>query len=94
MASGKPPGCSVTSAIARGQLVPQTARCRQGRATPDGAKPRFVVNSLKHARMADPRALYEDLYCTRGEAENRIGEQFELFADRAREELLWTVNPA
>ena len=51
--------------------------------TPDGANPRFVVTSLKHARMADPRALYEDLYCARGEAENRIGEQFELFADRA-----------
>ena len=27
--------------------------------------------------------LYEDFYCARGEAENRIGEQFELFADRA-----------
>ena len=25
--------------------------------TPDGANPRFVVTSLKHARMADPRAL-------------------------------------
>ncbi len=50
--------------------------------TPDGANPRFVVTSLKHARMADPRALYEDLACV-GEAENRIGEQFELFADRA-----------
>lgn len=51
--------------------------------TMDGANPRFVVTSLKHARMADPRALYEELYCARGEAENRIGEQFELFADRA-----------
>ena len=51
--------------------------------TLDGANPRFVVSSLKHARLADPRALYEDLYCARGEAENRIGEQFELFADRA-----------
>ncbi len=51
--------------------------------TLDGANPRFVVTSLKHARVADPRALYEDLYCARGEAENRIGEQFELFADRA-----------
>ncbi len=51
--------------------------------TPDGANPRFVVTSLKPARLADPRALYEDLYCARGEAENRIGEQFELFADRA-----------
>jgi len=51
--------------------------------TLDGANPRFVVTSLKHARLANPRALYEALYCARGEAENRIGEQFELFADRA-----------
>ena len=51
--------------------------------TPDGANPRFVVTSLEHARLADPRVLYEELYCARGEAENRIGEQFELFADRA-----------
>jgi len=50
--------------------------------TLDGANPRFVVTSLKPARMA-ARTLYEDLYCARGEAENRIGEQFELFADRA-----------
>ena len=80
-----PPGCSVTSAIAT-----RDSWCRKRRVvgkaehTPDGANPRFVVTSLKHARMADPRALYEDLYCARGEAENRIGEQFELFADRAR----------
>ena len=52
--------------------------------TPDGANPRFIVTSLKRTRVAcDARALYEDLYCARGEAENRIGEQFELFADRA-----------
>ncbi len=54
--------------------------------TPDGANPRFVVTTLKRrgCRLAfDARALYEDLYCARGEAENRIGEQFELFADRA-----------
>ena len=51
--------------------------------TPQGANPRFVVTSLKHRRLGDPRALYEELYCARGEAENRIGEQFELFADRA-----------
>ncbi|MGH9560204.1 MAG: IS1380 family transposase [Terracidiphilus sp.] len=49
-----------------------------------GANPRFIVTSLKRSRRAlDARALYEDLYCARGEAENRIGEQFELFADRA-----------
>jgi hypothetical protein len=52
--------------------------------TLDGANPRFVVTSLKRTRSADDaRALYEDLYCARGEAENRIGEQFEMFADRA-----------
>ena len=28
------------------------------------------------------RELYEDPYCARDEAENRIGERFELFADR------------
>jgi DDE family transposase len=50
--------------------------------TPKGANPRFVVTSLRRAAF-DARALYEDLYCARGEAENRIGEQFELWADRA-----------
>src|SRR6267142_4845168 len=50
--------------------------------TLEGANPRFVVTSLERTRL-DARALYEDLYCARGEAENRIGEQFELFADRA-----------
>jgi len=49
--------------------------------TPDGSNPRFVVTSLGCSAY-DARALYEDLYCARGEAENRIGEQFEPFADR------------
>ena len=30
--------------------------------------------------------LYEDLYCGRGDMENRIKEQFSLFADRVRAE--------
>jgi hypothetical protein len=52
--------------------------------TLEGANPRFIVTSLKRTSVADAaRALYEDLYCARGEAENRVGEQFELFADRA-----------
>ena len=52
--------------------------------TLEGTNPRFVVTSLKRTRVAhDARALYEDLYCARGEAENHVGEQFELFADRA-----------
>jgi len=46
------------------------------------ANPRFVVTSLNQQR-AEARALYEDLYCARGEMENRIKEcQLDLFADR------------
>lgn len=46
------------------------------------ANPRFVVTSLtKDAYRA--RELYEDLFCARGEMENRIKEQqLDLFADR------------
>jgi hypothetical protein len=45
------------------------------------SNPRFVVTSLgAEARPAQP--LYEDLYCARGDMENRIKEQFMLFADR------------
>ena len=47
-----------------------------------GMNPRFVVTSLPKERF-DARALYEDLYCARGEMENRIKEQqLGLFADR------------
>ena len=49
---------------------------------PQGANPRFVVTSLSAATWAAP-ALYEQLYCARGEMENRIKEcQLDLFADR------------
>jgi len=49
---------------------------------PGKANPRFVVTSLAAARWA-PVALYEDLYCARGDMENRIKEQqLGLFADR------------
>lgn len=45
-----------------------------------GANPRFVVTSLE----GDCAALYEQLYCARGEAENRIKEaQLDLFGRRA-----------
>jgi len=46
-----------------------------------GANPRFVVTSLLPPAW-EARALYEDLYCARGEMENRIKEQLMLFADR------------
>jgi hypothetical protein len=52
-----------------------------------GSNPRYVVTSLNNAAWK-AQALYEELYCARGEAENRIGEQFELFADRASCETL------
>jgi hypothetical protein len=46
------------------------------------ANPRFLVTSLTEAD-GDPRHLYEDVYCARGEMENRIKEcQLDLFADR------------
>jgi hypothetical protein len=46
------------------------------------ANPRFVVTSLS-AQQTDARSLYEDIYCARGEMENRIKEcQLDLFADR------------
>jgi Transposase DDE domain group 1 len=47
-----------------------------------GPNPRFVVTSLPASEI-DARSLYEDVYCARGEVENRIKEQqLDLFADR------------
>ena len=46
-----------------------------------GSNPRFVVTSLGPERW-EARRLYEELYCARGEMENRIKEQLMLFADR------------
>ncbi len=44
-----------------------------------GANPRYVVTNLE----GDGQELYEQLYCQRGEMENRIKEQqLDLFADR------------
>jgi hypothetical protein len=45
-----------------------------------GTNPRFVVTNLE----GEPEALYDGLYCQRGEAENRIKEaQLDLFGTRA-----------
>ncbi len=49
--------------------------------------PRFVVTSLCAEQWA-AQALYEDLYCARGDMENRIKEQFSLFADRVSTETM------
>lgn len=48
----------------------------------DKANPRFVVTSLEQSEV-DARRLYEEIYCGRGEMENRIKEQkVFLFAGR------------
>lgn len=49
--------------------------------------PRFVVTSLTSQQWAG-KALYEDLYCARGDMENRVKEQFWLFADRVSAETM------
>jgi len=50
--------------------------------TGDKSNPRFVVTSLSKEQWPMQR-LYEQLYCARGECENRIKEaQLDLFADR------------
>jgi hypothetical protein len=49
--------------------------------------PRFVVTSLAGEAWA-AQALYEELYCARGDMENRIKEQFSLFADRVSAETM------
>jgi Transposase DDE domain group 1 len=52
-----------------------------------GENPRYVVTNLS-AKSWPTQALYEDLYCGRGEMENRIKEQFSLFATRVSAETL------
>jgi hypothetical protein len=49
--------------------------------------PRFVVTSLTGEEWA-AQALYEELYCARGDMENRLKEQFSLFADRVSAETM------
>ena len=56
-------------------------RCVIGKAeyTSQGSNPRFVITSLR----GDAQKIYDNLYCKRGEMENRIKEQqLGLFADR------------
>jgi hypothetical protein len=45
-----------------------------------------VVTSLTKEQW-EAQALYEKLYCGRGYMENRIKEQFSLFADRVSSEI-------
>jgi hypothetical protein len=49
--------------------------------------PRYLVTSLDQEAWSAQK-LYEQLYCARGEMENRIKEQLSLFADRMSTETL------
>jgi hypothetical protein len=49
--------------------------------------PRFVVTSLS-PEQGRAQEVYEELYCARGDMENRIKEQFSLFADRVSAETM------
>ena len=49
--------------------------------------PRFVVTSLSAEEWA-AQPLYEQQYCGRGDMENRIKEQYSLFADRVSTETM------
>ena len=65
------------------RVVAKAEQLTAGTADETGkTNPRFVVTSLAAAHI-DARTLYEELYCARGEMENRIKEQqLMLFADR------------
>jgi hypothetical protein len=52
-----------------------------------GENPRYVVTNL-NGESWPAQVLYEKLYCARGEMENRIKEQFSLFASRVSAETL------
>jgi len=52
-----------------------------------GENPRFVVTSLPD-KAWPAQKLYEQLYCARGEMENRIKEQLSLFSDRLSTETM------
>lgn len=54
--------------------------------TEKGANPRFVVTSL----IRDEAEVYDRIYCARGEMENRIKEQMQLFSDRTSSTRWWT----
>lgn len=54
--------------------------------TDKGRNPRFIMTNLE----GDKQVLYDDLYCARGDMENRIKEQqMGLFADRTSAHYWW-----
>ena len=52
---------------------------------PKGENPRFVITNMDE----DPQQIYDGIYCPRGEMENRIKEQLQLFHDRTSAHGWW-----
>lgn len=52
---------------------------------PKGENPRFVITNID----AGPQEIYDGIYCPRGEMENRIKEQLQLFHDRTSAHGWW-----
>jgi len=60
--------------VVKGEHIPDAKKPAEGK-----ANPRYLVTNLPHPAQE----LYEDVYCARGEMENRIKEQqMMLFSDR------------
>ena len=77
-------GCTLEKrAGSEGRGFPRRRRVvAKAEVLPRGPNPRFVVTSLS-AGDHSAQPLYEQIYCARGEMENRIKEQqLDLFADR------------
>lgn len=53
--------------------------------TDKGSNPRFVMTNI----VGDPQKIYDRRYCARGEMENRVKEQMQLFADRVSAHRWW-----
>jgi hypothetical protein len=65
--------------LCRAELATRAARGHHGLNGAERLHPRFIVTNLS----GEPQALYDGLYCQRGEAENRIKEaQVGLFVTR------------
>lgn len=73
---------TTTGSWSQARRVVAKAECLAGK-----ENPRYVVTSLSAANWPSQR-LYEELYCARGDMENRIKEQFGLFADRVSSETM------
>ena len=70
--------------VAKAEVLPPTSQTSSDpdKPNPGKANPRFVVTSLD-AEEHDAKALYETLYCARGDMENRIKDkQLDLFGTR------------